>query len=98
MNLDRKQDLNVLNQVCVFQADWKTRWPHGSLIGPNIFDFSEIGEPYSMKLDKKQDFNVLLHVCVFQADWKNKMTVLVSDWLRHFWVLLCNCSTEFKET
>ena len=25
MKLDSKQDLNVLYQVCVFQADWKTK-------------------------------------------------------------------------
>ena len=29
MKLDRKQDLNVLYQVCVFRADRKTRWPPG---------------------------------------------------------------------
>ena len=25
--LDIKQDINVLYKVCVFRADWKTRWP-----------------------------------------------------------------------
>ena len=38
--LDRKQDLNVLNQVCVFWADQKNKWPPWSLIGWDIFDFS----------------------------------------------------------
>ena len=30
---DRKQDLKALYQVCVFLADWKTRWPPRPLIG-----------------------------------------------------------------
>ena len=39
--LDRKQDLNVLYQVCVFRADqYKTRWPPWLLIGWDILDFS----------------------------------------------------------
>ena len=38
--LDRKQDLNVLNQVCVIRADKKTRWPPWPLIDWDIFDFS----------------------------------------------------------
>ena len=42
--------------------------------------------------------NVLYQVCVFQADQKNKMAALTSDWLRHFWLLLWNCWTEFNET
>ena len=34
----------------------------------------------------------------FQADWKSKMTVLVSDLLRHFRLLLLTRLTEFTET
>ena len=72
--LDRKQDLNVHYQFCVFRADWKTRWPPLPLIGWNIFDFSsETAERNSTKLDRKQDLNVLCQVCVFGADRKNKM-------------------------
>ena len=53
------------------------------------FDFSsETALRYSRKLDSKQDLNVLYQVCVFGADQKNKMAVLVSDWLRHFRLLL----------
>ena len=36
MKLDRKQDLNVLFQVCVFWAKWKKRWPPWPLIGWDI--------------------------------------------------------------
>ena len=77
----------------------KTRWPPWPLIGRDIFDFSsETAERNSTKLDKKQDLNALYQVCVFQADRKNKMAALASDWPRHFWLLLWNRWTEFKET
>ena len=90
--LDRKQDLNVLYQVCVFFGPiGKTRWPPWPLIGWDIFNFySETAERNSTKLDRKQDLNVLYQVCVFRADQKNKMAALASDWLRYFWLLLWN--------
>ena len=77
----------------------KTRWPPWPLIGWDIFDFSsETAEQNSKKLDRKQDLNVLYQVCIFPANRKNKMAALVSDWLRHFRLLLWNCWTEFNET
>ena len=39
MKLDRKEDLNVLCQVCVFGPIGKTRWLPWPLIGWDIFDF-----------------------------------------------------------
>ena len=97
--LDRKQDLNVLYQVCVFRADWKIRWPPWPLISWDIFDFlSETAERNSIKLERKQDLNFLYQVCVFLADWKNKMAALASYWLRHFPLLLWNRWTEFNKT
>ena len=82
-----------------FVSIGKTRWPPWPLIGWDIFDFfSETAERNSTKHDRKQDINVLYQVCVFGADQKNKMAVLASDWLRHFWLLLWNRWTEFKET
>ena len=148
IKLYRKQDLNVLYQVCVFQADqknkmavlasdWlrhfgtsslkplngiqrnltgskismsstkfvsfgpirKTRWPPLPLIGWDILDFfSETAEQNSMKLYREQDLNVLYQVCFFRADRKNKMAAPVSDWLRHFQLLLWNRWTEFNKT
>ena len=145
---DRKQDHNVLYQVCVFRTDRKNKmaaldsdwlrhfrlllwycwmefnetWQEarsqrplpslcfsdrsekqdgspGLLIGWNIFDFSsETAERNSAKHDRKQDHNVICQVCVFWANRKNKMAALVSDWLRHFRLLLWNHWTEFKET
>ena len=77
----------------------KTRWPPWPLIGLDIFDFSsETAERNSTKLNRKQDLNVLYQVCVFRADRKNKMAALVSDWLRHFRLLLWNRWTEFNQT
>ena len=65
----------------------------------HIFDFSsETAKLNSTKLDRKQDLNVLYKVCVSWADWRIKMAALASDWLRHFWLLLWNCWTEFNET
>ena len=98
--LDRKQDLNVLYQVCFFFGPIrKRRWPPWPVIGWDIFDFfSETAERNSTKLDRKQDLNVFYQVCVFLADRKNKMAALASDWLRHFRLLLWNCWTEFNET
>ena len=82
-----------------FGPIWKTRWPPWPLIGWDIFDFSsETAERNSTKLDRKQDLNVLYKVCVFRANRKNKMAALVSDWLRHFRLLLWYGWTEFKET
>ena len=90
MKLDRKQDLNVLYQVCVFQVDRKTRWPPWPLIGWDIFDFSsETAERNSTKLDRKQDLNVLYQVCVFRADRKNKMAALANPPKRWHIVLRC---------
>ena len=77
----------------------KQRWPPWPLIGWDILDFSsETTERNSKKLVRKQDLNTLYQVCVFWADQKNKMAALVSDWLRHFRLLLWNHWTEFNET
>ena len=98
--LDRKQDLNVLYQVCVFRADRKKQDGRPGLwLAETFFDFSsETAEQNSTKLDRKQDFNVLNQFCVFRADRKNKMAALASDWLRHFRLLLWNRWTEFNKT
>ena len=99
MKLDRKQDLNVLYQVCVFLADRKTKMAapasdwlrHYWLLLWNA-------EPNGEKLNRKQEFKVLYQVCVFRADRKNKMAAMASDLLRHFWLFLWNCWKEFDET
>ena len=93
MKLDRKQDLNVLYNVCVFGLIGKTRWPLWPLIGWDIFDFSS----ETFDWNSTQDLNVLYQVCVFWANRKNKWPSW-SDWLRHFQLLLWNRWTEFNET
>ena len=81
-NLDRKQDLNVLYQVCVFRADRKNKMV-ALASDCDIFDFFfETAERNSTKLDRKLDFNVPYHFYVFRANRKNKMATLASDWLR----------------
>ena len=97
--LDRKQDLKVLYQVCVFRADRKNKM--AALASDWLRHFRLLlwtAERNSTTLDRKQDLNVLYQVCVFRADRKNKMAALASDWLRHFRLLLWNRWTEFKET
>ena len=98
--LYRKQDLNLLYQVCVFRADREKQDGHPGLWLAETFSTSpsETAERNSTKLDRKQDLNVLYKVCVFRADRKYKMAALASDWLRHFRLFLWNRSTEFNET
>ena len=94
--LVRKQDLKILHQVCVFEANNKTPWP---LIGLAIFDFSsETVEWNSKKLGRKQHLNVLYYICFFGPIGKNKVATLASDWLRYFPLLLWNYRREFNQT
>ena len=99
MKLDRKQDINVLYQVCVFRAERKNKM--AALASDWLRHFRLLlwyRWMNSTKLDRKQDLNVLYQVCVFRADQKNKMAALASDWLRHFRLLLWNRWTELNET
>ena len=90
-NLDRKQDLKVLYQVCVFRGDRKNKM--AALASDWLRHFR------LLRWNRwKEDLNVLYQVCVFRADRKNKMAALASDWLRHFRLLLWNRWTEFNET
>ena len=71
--LDRKEDRNVLYQVCVFRADRKNKMAALPLIGWDIFDFfSETAERNSTKLDRNQDLNVFYQVCVFRLIGKTR--------------------------
>ena len=81
MKLDRKEDLKVLYQVCVFfffggGAIGKIKRAVRPLIGGAILDFSsETAERNLTKLDRKQDLNVLNDVCLCLADRKKKMAL-----------------------
>ena len=72
--LDRKQDLNVLYQVCVFWGDRKNKMAALTSDCWDIFVFSS--EQNSTKLDRNQDLNALYQVSVFWADQKNRMAEL----------------------
>ena len=97
--LDRKQDSNVLYQVCVFWANRKFKMAAAASDWLQHFDFSsETAEQNSMNFDRKQDHNILYQVHGFRVNQKNKMAALASDWLTHFRLLSWNCWTEFKET
>ena len=64
----------------------------------HIFDFSETADRNSTKLDREARSQWLLQSLCFQTDWKNKMAALVSNYLRHFRLLLWNRWPEFNET
>ena len=97
--LDRKQDLNVLYQVCVFRADPKNKM--AALASYWLRHF------WLLIWNRWTEFNrtwleernqcPLPSLC-FRSDRKNKMAALASDWLRHFRLLLCNSWVEFSET
>ena len=97
--LDRKQDLKVLYQGCVFRADRKNKiaalasdWlRHFRLLLWNRWtEFNEILTGSNI-LTSSNKF------VFFVPIGKNKMAALASDWLRHFW-LLWNRRTEFNKT
>ena len=97
--LDRKQDLNALYQVCVFQVDRKNK------MAAPVYDLLRHFQLFLWnrwiefnKTWRKQDPNILYQACVFRADQKKKIAALSSDWMRHFQLLLWNHWTEFNET
>ena len=85
MKLDRKQDLNILYQVCVIRADWKNKM---AALASGWLTHFRLLLRNSRKHDRKQDLKVLYQVCVFRVDRKNKMATLASDWPSHFRLLL----------
>ena len=84
-NLDRKQDLNALYQVCVFSADREKQ--DGRLASDWLRYFRlflwnrwmEFNETWQESRSKPP----LPSLC-FSSDRKNKMAALASDWPRHF--------------
>ena len=98
--LDRKQDLNVLYQVCVFRADWKNKM--ATLASDWLRHFRLLlwnrWTEFNKNWQGARSQFILPSLCFFRDDWKNKMAALASDWLRHFRLLLCNCLIEFNLT
>ena len=67
--LDRKQDLNILYQVCVFSGRSENQDGCPGLWLLETFSTSpETAERNSTKLDRKLDLNVFYQVCLFLAD------------------------------
>ena len=97
--LDRKQALNAVYHVCVFQAN-RRKNKMAALASDWLRHFRLLWncERNPTKLDRKQDLNALYQVCVFQVDQKNKMAVLAYDLLRHFQFFLWNRWIEFNRT
>ena len=88
MKLDGKQDLNVVYQVCVFQAD-RDPWPSLSLAETFSTFTSETTEWNPKKLDRKQDLNVPYQVCVFHADQETKLADPSKRWHIVLECMLC---------
>ena len=86
--IDRKQELNVIYKVCGFSGQEKVKM--NALASDLLRRLSaSFLQPLSgiEWFDRKQ--RSLPSLC-FWADWKTKMAALVSDWLRHFRLPLCN--------
>ena len=82
--LDRKQDLNVLYQVCVFRADQKTK----------MAALADSSKRWHIVL-RCTICGPLGLLFFFFGNWSTKMASLASDWLTHFQILLSNCWTDF---
>ena len=82
INLDRKQDLNVLYQVYVFQVEWKNKM--AALTSDWLRHFStfplKLLNRIERKLVRKQDLNILYQVCVFPG-WSEKQDGHPGLWL-----------------
>ena len=80
MTLDRKQDLNVLYQSCVFRVDQKNKM---AALSPDcLIHFRLL--PWNRWT---ADLNFLYQVCVF-GPIRKKMSTPASDWLTHFRLLI----------
>ena len=98
--LDRKQDFNVLYQVCVFRADRKTRWPPVLWLAETFSTFplkplTEFNETWQEARSQRS-----LPSCVFRSDRKKKQDDRPGLWLAEtfFLLLFWNRWTEFNET
>ena len=99
MELDRKQDLKTLYQVCVFRADRKKQdgrptsdWlRHFRLLCRNRW--TEFNETWQEARSQRS-----LPSLSFSGRSEKQDVRLASDWLRHFRLLLWNRWMEFNNT
>ena len=92
--LTRKEDLNVLYQVCVFQGDRKNEMDALA----KLKQISPMKSLNGIQWNLTESMISTSSIVVFRADQKNKMAAQVSDLLKHFRLLLWNLWTEFNET
>ena len=100
MKLDRKQDLNVLYQVCILQADPKNKMasPTSDLLRHLQLLLWNRWMEFNKTSQKARSQCPPLSKWFFLADpKKNKIAALASDWLTHFWLLLWNRWMEFNK-
>ena len=96
---DRKQDLNILYQVCVFRVDGKNKMAtpafdwlrHFRLLCRNRW--TEFNESWQEARSQRP----LPSLC-FSGRSEKQDVPLASDWLRYFRLLLLNRWMEFNET
>ena len=97
--LDRKQDLNVLYQVCVFLADRKNKM--AALASNRLRQFRLLlwnrWTEFNQTWQEARSQSSLPSLC-YSGRSENKMAALASDWLRQFQLLLWNRWMEFNET
>ena len=97
--LDRKQDLNVLYQICVFRADRKNKM--AALASHWLRHFRLLLWNHWKKFyetwQEARSQRPLSSLC-FSGRSENKMAALASHWLRHFQLLLWNHWKKFYET
>ena len=97
--LDRKQDLGVLYQVCVFGAYRKNNM--AALASDGVGHFRHLlwnhGMEFNETWHEARSRRLLPSLC-FSCRSEKKMAALAYDWLRHFRLLLWNCWTDFKES
>ena len=84
--LDRKQDLNVPYQVCVFRGDRKTKKAIQPLVGWDIFDFFFLKPPNRIQwnLTGSKILTFPNKFVFFSSRSKNQDGHPAFDWLRHF--------------
>ena len=95
--LDRKQDLNALYQVCVFQVDRKNKM--AALAYDLLRHFQLFLWNCWIEFNKTWQEARSQHPLpgLRFSGWSEKQDSR-PDWLRHFWLLLWNHWTEFNET